>query len=293
MLGEGTMNCKLVYVGDRHQLAPIAEIMSPIYQHPAPMVELLEPIRNAGQPALMAVCEQLRQTVATGEFKPIQLVPGVIELLDDGEMMHMLGAHFHNQTLDSRVLAYTNKRVIQYNDYIRGLRKLPTSFQVGELLVNNTAFHHKTGMLTVEAEVEVLKNRGPSKMPIDMRHQIELDVERLDLRTSLGATFTDVPLATNRAHLDQLMKYYAKNKEWSYYFNLKNNIADLRPRDAATVHKAQGSTYDTVFVDLSNISTCNVQNQVARMLYVAFSRARTRVFLYGSLAQKYGGVILP
>ena len=293
MLNEGTLDCKLVYVGDRHQLAPVMESMSPVYKHNSPMVELLTPVRNANQPALMAVCEQLRETVATGEFKPIQIVPGVIDLLDDAQMRLEMSRYFRKQTVDARILAYTNKRVIQYNDHIRSLRNLPSEYQTGELLVNNGAYHHRTGMLTVEAEVEVLKNHGPSQMLIDENHQIFLDVNRLDLENSLGTIYSDVPFATDRAHLDQLLKYYARGKDWQAYFNLKNNVADLRPRDAATVHKAQGSTYDTVFVDLSNISTCNIQNQVARMLYVAFSRARNRVFLYGDLAQKYGGLILP
>jgi ATP-dependent exoDNAse (exonuclease V) alpha subunit len=293
MLHEGTMDCKLVYVGDRHQLAPIMEHQSPIYTHDNPMVELLTPVRNAGQPALMNICNQLRDTVATGDFHPIHLVPGVIDLLDDSQMQTELTNHFHSQTTDARVLAYTNKRVIQYNEHIRNMRGLPAEFQKGELLVNNSAYHHRTGMLTVEAEVEVFRNRGPSQMLVDEKHDIHLDVIRLDLETPLGTMFTDVPFATDRNHLDQLLKYYAREKNWKKYFELKNNVADLRPRDAATVHKAQGSTYDTVFVDLSNISTCNIPNQVARMLYVAFSRARNRVFLYGNLAQKYGGLILP
>jgi exodeoxyribonuclease-5 len=46
-------------------------------------------------------------------------------------------------------------------------------------------------------------------------------------------------------------------------------------------------------VDLTNISTCTIPNQAARMLYVAFSRARTRVIMYGNLAPRFGGLILP
>jgi ATP-dependent exoDNAse (exonuclease V) alpha subunit len=60
---------------------------------------------------------------------------------------------------------------------------------------------------------------------------------------------------------------------------------------AKTVHKSQGSTHDDVYIDLGNISTCHNPNQAARMLYVAFSRARNRVFLFGQLAEKYGGLI--
>jgi hypothetical protein len=293
ILHEGTLDCKLVYVGDRHQLAPVMESLSPIYRHNMPMVEMLEPIRNAHQPALLAICNQLRKTVETGVFNPIQVVPGVIDLLDDYTMQAEINSQFQNQTYDARILAYTNKRVIQYNDHIRGIRSLPTEFQKGEFLINNSAYHHDYGIISVEAEVEVLENYGPQKKLIDPNHGIYLDINTVDLQTAFRGLFTSVQVPTDKNHLDQLLKYYAKMKQWSIYFDLKNNFADLRPRDAATVHKSQGSTYDTVFVDLSNISTCTIPNQAARMLYVAFSRARSRVIMYGNLAPRFGGLILP
>lgn len=292
-LHEGTMNCKLVYVGDRHQLAPVHEDLSPVYKQRSPMVELLEPVRNANQPALMAVCQQLRETVATGEFKPIQLVPGVIDLLDGAQMQAEIFNHFQHQTHASRILAYTNKRVIEYNDHIRDIRQLPANFQIGELAINNGVYHHRKGTVPVETEVEVIHNGGANQLLVDDDHKVYLDVDMLTLKLPLGDVLHDVPVANDKGHLDELVKYYTRTKEWRKKINLKNSIADLRPRDAATVHKSQGSTYDTVFVDLGNVSTCHIPNQAARMLYVAFSRARTRVFLYGNLADKYGWLILP
>ena len=74
-------------------------------------------------------------------------------------------------------------------------------------------------------------------------------------------------------------------------YKLKQQYPDLRPRDAATVHKAQGSTYETVFLDLDDLSTCRDSQMAARLLYVAFTRAKKRVVLYGHLASKYGGVV--
>jgi ATP-dependent exoDNAse (exonuclease V) alpha subunit len=80
-------------------------------------------------------------------------------------------------------------------------------------------------------------------------------------------------------------------QDWKPYYDLKDNFADFRPRDACTVHKSQGSTKDLVLVDLNNIGSCNFTVMTARMLYVAISRARHRVILYGNLPPKYGGVI--
>ena len=79
------------------------------------------------------------------------------------------------------------------------------------------------------------------------------------------------------------------NWDWSTYFSLKNKYPDLRDRDASTIHKAQGSTHDTVYVDLDDLCTCTNPLTAARLFYVAVSRARKRVVFYGNLSKKYGG----
>ncbi len=291
IIHEGTQNCKIVYVGDHSQLAPVQEKLSPIYRHDTPFYVLTQPMRNAGQVALMDVCQQLRDTVETGVFQPIQIVPGVIDHYDGDQMQAKISEVFQRQTQEARILAYTNRRVMDYNNHIRGERTLPVEFQPGELLINASAIKLGSCTLPVEAGVEIIRNRGASKMLV--AKGVEIDVNHLDFIANCGERFSNVPIAIDRNHYDALVKYYAKTKNWDRYFFLKQTFVDLRPRDAATVHKSQGSTYDSVFIDLETISTCNIADQVARMLYVAFSRARSRIYLYGDLAQKYGGLAAP
>ena len=62
---------------------------------------------------------------------------------------------------------------------------------------------------------------------------------------------------------------------------IDQNWIDLRAVYASTVAKSQGSTFDSVFIDLSDIAKCNSGNAIARMLYVAVSRARHHVYLTG------------
>jgi GTPase SAR1 family protein len=155
LIREGTHQSKIIFVGDHCQLAPVMEPISPIYRANLPFYELTEPMRNAEQPALMNLCNQLRHTVETGEFFPIQIVPGVIDLFDDDQMQTQLIKHFTEQTLTSRILCYTNQRVMQYNDFIRQIRQLPEEYTVGEYLVNNSAIRMKSRMLSVEEELTI------------------------------------------------------------------------------------------------------------------------------------------
>lgn len=295
MIQEGTHKCKIIYVGDHCQLAPVTEKLSPVYTQNLPFYELTQPMRNAGQPALMEVCQQLRETVEGADFKPIQVVPGVIDLLSDDEMEFALRQTFHRQTLENRVLAYTNEKVTQYTDFIREIRGLTGEYLQGEMLVNNQAIRLHGRILSVEEEVEIIQqNEQTEQLWITNENgaDVTLEVRHSSLRTRLGGVLTDIPLAVDRAHYAALLKYFSRKKNWHCYFNLKGQVPDLRPRDAATIHKAQGSTHDQVFIDLGDLSTCRQPDVVARLLYVAFTRARNRVFLYGQLAEKYGGLII-
>lgn len=285
---EATHNCKVVYVGDREQLAPVSETLSQIYTDNLPFCELTIPMRNAEQPALVALCEQLRNTVKTLEFQPIKMHPGVIDWLDDTAMELAIEKDFMSQNHNSRILAYTNRRVIEYNDHIRHMRNLPAVYTEGERLILGSALQHSKGVIPVETEVTITYI-SPKISILDLPEDGELSYQ--DVELSFGCERVSTKLPVDRTHYQALVKYYQKRKLWNPYFKLKNTIPDLRPREASTVHKSQGSTYDTVYIDATDLSSCHLVHQAARLLYVAVTRAKTRIVFYGNLANKYGGLV--
>jgi hypothetical protein len=265
------------------------EEVSPIYKDTLPFFELTEQMRTT-IPELQATNAQLRESVRTGVFNPIQAFPGIIDWLDGAQMEAEVNATFAKQTHEARILAYTNPRVLQYNAHIRDLRGLGEDFTVGEFLVNNSAVILSHGMMHVEEEIEVVSVEPDTEM-VDLDGQAELEVIRMTFQNRYNELHRDIPVPVDRDHYNQLLKYFKKQKQWRTFYQLKNGFPDLRQRDAATVHKAQGSTYDTVFIDLDDLSTCRNANTAARLLYVAFSRARRRVVCYGDLAEKFGGML--
>lgn len=290
MLHEGTHKCKLIFVGDHCQLAPIMEPISPIYRLNLPFYDLTQPMRNAGQPALIQLCQQLRSTVETGVFSPIKLCPGVVEQLTNNEAEHLLETQFQDKTANYRVLAYKNDRVVEYNNFARTVRNLPTEYCTGEKLINNTAVKAGKGLLAIEEEIEIL-SQEPQTQIVDLGYKIELEIRKSIILSKYQGVISNIGIPVDREHFAKVIKYFARTKNWERYYHVKGTYPDLRERDASTVHKAQGKSYDTIFIDLSDLSTCNQPNVVARMLYVAFTRARSRVYLIGKLADKYGGVI--
>lgn len=287
---EGTHNCKVIYVGDHCQLPPVMEAQSPITTLQSPFFELTEPMRNAAQPALRTICNQLRNTVETGIFNNIQIVPGVIDYLDNDQMEHHMHNEFINRGTD-RILAYTNNRVLDYNDFIRAARQLPATYTQGETLINNSAFQIKDRMLSVEEEV-TLHSLDPVSKTLQIAQDAEIEVRGCVLKTKFGTLVENIHIPVDREHFARMVSYFSKQKNWERYFYLKNNFPDLRARDASTVHKSQGSTYDTVYIDLWDLSACRSSLLAARLLYVAFSRASNHIYLYGNLAKKYGEIVL-
>lgn len=91
----------------------------------------------------------------------------------------------------------------------------------------------------------------------------------------------DVPV--NSLQYNGVLKSLQRNKDWRTYFNLKERFVDLRDGTAITTHKSQGSTYDRVLINLNNFKRCPDKVMLARLIYVAISRARTEVYLYGQL----------
>lgn len=290
IIQDGTdSTCKIIYVGDDKQLAPVGERVSIVFSNQnIKSAELKTPIRNAGQPALMALCQQYRETVETGIFKPLPLLPGVIDQLTDAQMQMHVDTVFQQEGAPSRILAYTNNQVIDYNNYIRHNRGYGIKLANGELVVNNTAVEAGSqGMISAEREfIAQVPEASDELLVMD---DMEIWHYPVTLKSLRGSDLYHVRQPLNREFLQQVMKYYSQTADWRKFYRLKNMFPDLRARDSSTVYKAQGSTFDSVYIDLQNIGTSNMANQVARMLYVAFSRAKERVFVYGRLPDKYLG----
>lgn len=287
-------DCKIVYVGDHRQCQPVMERSSPIYLNPMPSVELTQNVRSAGQPLLWDLANQLRQTVSDGVFRDITSIPGIIDHFNDEEMSRDLDQRFKSQNMDDRILCFTNERVKDYNGYIRNLRKLPDEVNKGDELIVGTAFEAENLVLPVETQVSVSHVSESFEFQIpDTEDTLMCRTVSLNKKMPSGQSYhlAGAKIAEKDADRRALIKKYQKAKDWGPYFYMSSSFLDLRPHEAATVYKAQGSTYKTVIVDLQDIGSCHDPKQTAHMLYVALSRASDRIILFGHLPPKYGKVI--
>lgn len=279
--------CKILFVGDRDQLDPVKESTSKAFSLPFQQSTLMSPVRQQNQPHLMELVRKAKDTVETGKFFKIEEVPGVIDYVNGTQTQGLIERDYHTETHKRRILCYTNARVTEYNSYVRKIRGYTRFYEVGEILTNNeSAELTDKSRLYADQVVRIIKREDSiSNDQIiggEVINVVPLVVEDVETNQQYHVTCFENPQERH-----EVIKFFQRKKSWDKYFHFKENYPDLRSCAASTIHKAQGSTYDDVIVDLKDIGKCTQIEMAARLLYVALSRPKERLYLRGQLPDRY------
>lgn len=293
---ESTLNCKTLFVGDSLQLPPVFESCSPVFNQGHPKITLTNQCRHQGIIGLAPMVQQFKDSIITGEFKDIIVNSPNIQLLTGQQFQYKLLEEFTKSVPDNRVLAYTNAKVQQYNLFLKANLTASESFLPGEYYIQNGIYWPygcNAPVLNNEEICQILTIEESTCWLRGRFNTYEIPVFRLRIRRPYTNTDTiyEINQPTNLELTKDMVKAAASNKDWDLYFKLQKNLADLRMPYASTIHKSQGDTFKNIFINLNDISKCKDPNLVARMLYVAFTRATNNIYLYGELSPKYGKFI--
>lgn len=287
-IDKGTTNdCKILFVGDKNQLAPVKENISPVYALNKSESFLTKTVRQENQKALMELAESAKQTVLGGPFFKIKEVPGVIDFINGNQMKGLMEREYHQEDASKRILCYTNARTQDYNLYVRQLRGYTRYYEVGEMLTNNSAAElvDKTRLYTDQI-VEILE-RSDDYTNDQLVPGHEIDMVDLVVRDPDTFQVYHVSVTADPEDRKAVLDYWKSRKKWDRFFKFSDNHPDLRTVAASTTHKAQGSTFEEVIVDLADIGKCTQNEMTARLLYVALTRPRNRLYIRGELPERY------
>ena len=172
---------------------------------------------------------------------------------------------------DFKMLGYTNKLVQFYN---ANLHKIKTStvntYNVGDICAVNSFIKFSEKKSFKPEQVVSIDSIKPSS-----RMMTGIVVQGYDVSVE-GYQFF---LPNNIDEKNQLLKrddIFPSDIE-----EIRSNWIDLRHAYSCTIHKSQGSTFDEVFINLSDFSylaRTNL-NMYMRLLYVGMSRARYCVYV--------------
>ena len=271
---QKTKHCKVVFLGDPCQLKPVGSDNTPVFDSGITTVKLSQIVRQADNSPIQILSKALRDHVA-GAPMPKAGVDGI-------SIFHMQKEEFEASLIEDcrthagnavRALAWTNQTAIGYNQMVSYALSGNSEIKLGDTVVVNKQIQ-KRGVykLPTDSTVTVTAVGQWKKDAYDIYSRaVELN-GHICIRQAKNITDT----------YDVIQRAYSEDNP-SKAHDIENGYADLRLMYASTVNKAQGSTYDTVYINLTDIGKCRDQDQVKRMLYVAVSRARTKVVFTGDL----------
>lgn len=269
-------NSKVVFIGDPAQLTPVKLNRAPVFDANFPTARLTEVVRQAAGNPILDLATKLRETVTNGQF---------FSFSPDGQYIrHLTRDAYDNEILkeftrpdwrsrDSKVLAWTNRRVIEYNTAIRNHCKGSPEIQAGDYVTCNKYFMYPQSKQSIKTDETVLVNAVS-----DPIYQYGVKGRYYTVENRIKAFCPD----RLEDKIDRI-KQAKSEDDYDTLEKIDTEWIDLRAMFACTINKSQGSTYDRVYIDLDDLKRCNSGNQIARMLYVATTRARHQVFFTGDL----------
>lgn len=286
----------VLYLGDTAQLSPVMETEAPIFSRDIARAELREIVRQGEGNPIIDAAAAIRAQMPVGDLdygwataahdgeRGIFCPPGA-EALDI--LRETFKPYWLLEPDAARILAFTNRRVAQYNRLIRAwlYGETETPFIPGERIVCRrpvvrwqssasgrwmpvTFFHtlEETTIVRIERGTEILDFPDlPAERRENGEHWQALDDWEISMpvwRVWLDhETFGPVPtlIPCDPGHVRQIdarliAEARLNRRRWGHRYGFLEKIADLRSPYAMTVHCSQGATFGRAFIDFADLA---------------------------------------
>lgn len=293
---------KVIFIGDRKQLPPVKELVSPVFVANYPKVELTEIIRQGSNNPVIDLSRNIWGTLGTKKDAYRQEDEGPLEgyifSKDVDKIVNTLAEA--NGTDEAKYLAWTNKEVDSVNQIVR--QKIygnPAKVELGETLVFNAPYGDKyftneeVKVKELDEDYITIKHNFASKEAFGANEtrNVKLKVYRINKsHVRINKTFPsgiiviheDSEKDYKQVVDDYISQCKGKTKFWKDYYQFIEQFGDLKYNHALTVHKSQGSTFQKTIVNVKNICLNNNMDERDKMLYTAFTRTANLLILYNA-----------
>lgn len=288
------------FVGDPYQLLPINGVNHQIYQLKY-QFELHEIVRQAKESSIIKMSTQIRDMIHNKNFMDLKTF---IQSNQHADIDYFHNDHdflkdFYKNAKwyeeDKIIVTYKNKDVDAFNKIVR--RKYweqknvfrPDTLRVGDKLrfvdaysVNDITLYHNGQIV----ELEFTQKKFHSALGIEYW-------ECQAIGSTKQQTFRVVDPSSKAVFNDRLKALSDRAKRapksdrkmfWHIYFSTRDMFANVQYIHASTIHKLQGSTYESCYVDIFELwdnAYISIEEKY-RLFYVAITRASKNLKIFVS-----------
>ena len=301
-INEAAPSASIVYVGDPAQLPPTSGngTLSPVFAAIEQRAHLSDIIRQGEDNPIIELSAALRRVMAASAHITVSDVVEMVNEYDkDSSKIGMIKKHeiadycsdALKNSLDCRYLAYRNESIDKQTIDIRKMLhgRDVQNFVVGEPVVSLTGIlkvinNNHEGTITNIGEPFLLHGIACVLITLDDNLTVNAAINIKDKQNKEIGFFrmfeklkAQSQITTDFKQKAQLLEQAQEASAQGY--KIKDDIAELRPCVASTVHKAQGSTFDVAVVDVADILTMKNRSEALQCLYVAVTRPKTYLIL--------------
>lgn len=274
---------KVVFMGDLCQLPPVGE----------PVTSALTGPLGASLTRVMRHDNQIL-TFATNVRQQIDVLAPSIKIRSDNDghagVWKLTSREFKEKIFaaaangefadgtQAKIISWRNVRVAEYNNIARaavfGADAVAGYFLPGDRVVAAGPCERGDEFLMQTDDEAIVEGVANCLHPLEPKyHAIELKARREDNKVVRLLVIHPVS-AVKFAEDSQSLAHEARGnpKLWKRFWEHKELFHDIRYAYALTAHRSQGSTYETAFVDASDILYNRNREEAFKCLYVACTR---------------------
>jgi len=261
-----THKFNVIFVGDEKQLNPVNELHSLVFHSAITEFELTEIIRH--QNDIISLSRNLHWLTEKKNGECFEWLDP--RSLDLGALVEANGSDA------AKFITWTNRSVGAINSQIRNeIYGQPEQFETGETILLTSSFSGVSDGYEYANNQEILVNNVTDshvwfdKAPVPFK-----SIDTFLINDNLQAV-NDSGMKKHTANIE----YLTTEKKWRLLADYKELFLKYQHNHAITVHRSQGSTYGTAFINVSEISRNRNKAEKERMLYTAITRASKKDYL--------------
>ena len=297
---KGYVNTVL-FIGDSYQLLPVNQSSLNDVFRLRNQFKLTQIVRQAKDSQIIQLSTEIRTKISTNDYVDFREIFDEIDKNSEdikffNNKREFIKDFYKNenwQDEDKIITSFTNNEVDNFNNAIRRRFWREQDNDAPKFLLPNDKIRFKKPSFDINSDNQKILFQNGEEVTIEKAELIFDEKLRFYYWDCLA---TGRPLSSFRVVDPYSMEkcneilndyaYFARTSNypenlnwWDKYFKLRDSFSDVQYTFASTIHKLQGSSYKTVYIDLESLlNNRNIsKDSMFRLVYVAITRAKSKV----------------